>query len=104
MRRAARKDGNQDATVEALAKIGARAIYIRKPVDLLVGYRGITLLLELKDLDAERGPTEAAKLTEEERAFIDTWPGQVAVVFGPEDAVRVVVDAARPAGVGESRA
>lgn len=93
MRRAARTDGNHADVVAALRGIGAAAWYLREPVDLLVGFRGINLLLEIKD--GTKPPSERA-LTAKEAEFIATWPGQRAVVLSAEEAVAVVLEAARP--------
>lgn len=97
MRRAARTDGNHQAIVAALRKIGATALSLaavgKGCPDLVVGYRGLNLLLEVKD---GRLPPSERKLTEAEAEFLATWGGQVAVVTSEEDAVRVVVEAARP--------
>jgi len=95
VRRAARVDGTHDETVKALRAIGAGTVYIRWPVDLLVGYRNLNILLELKD---GRLPPSARPLTKDEAEFIATWPGKVCVVFSPQEAVDVVVEAARPCG------
>lgn len=94
MRRAARVDGNHDEVLEALRRVGAKAVYLRTPIDLLVGFRGVNVLLELKD---GRLPPSHRQLTADERDFIATWPGTVYVVTSPEEAVLRVVEAARPA-------
>lgn len=75
MRRAARVDANQEQIVSALRACGA---YVRIVTqgdglpDLLVGYRGYTLLLEVKD---GRKPPSARKLTEAEEKFFQEWKG-----------------------------
>lgn len=75
MRRAARVDANQEQVVSALRACGA---YVRIVTqgdglpDLLVGYRGYTLLLEVKD---GRKPPSARKLTEAEEKFFQEWKG-----------------------------
>lgn len=75
MRRAARVDANQEQVVSALRACGA---YVRIVTqgdglpDLLVGYRGYTLLLEVKD---GRKPPSARKLTEAEEKFFQEWQG-----------------------------
>src|SRR5258706_9543799 len=74
MRRAARTDDNQHELVEALKKIGAKCYFIGKPVDLLVGFRGRNMLLEVKRPD-KRG--QESKITQEQKDFIATWPGEV---------------------------
>lgn len=75
MRRAARRDANEGKIVAALQACGA---YVKKindegAFDLLVFYRGWTLLLEVKDGDK---PPSARALTPAEQKFHNEWPGQ----------------------------
>ena len=49
MKRAARIDAHQPAIVQALRDMGATVYYIKEPVDLVVGYRGMTILMEVKN-------------------------------------------------------
>lgn len=75
MRRAARVDSNSREIVEGLRKAGAYVRVITQGdglPDLLVGYRGHTLLLEIKD--GEKVPSQQ-KLTAAERKFFDEWTG-----------------------------
>lgn len=72
MRRAARRDDNEEEIVKALRKAGAHVAYIDSPCDLIVGYRGRTVLLEVKDGNK---PPSARKLTDNEQKFHDTWTG-----------------------------
>lgn len=84
MRRAGRTDGNHAAVVKALRAHGATVVYIQSPLDLLVGYYGRTVLMEVKD---GAKPPSKCKLTPKEQEFIETWPGGAFVVYSPEDAV-----------------
>lgn len=88
MRRAARTDNNQHELVEALKKIGAKCYFIGKPVDLLVGFRGKNLLLEVKRPD-KRGQPSA--VTKEQRDFIAAWPGDVQICYTVDEAISAVV-------------
>jgi hypothetical protein len=72
MRRAARRDDNEQEIVKALRKAGAYVSFIDEPCDLVVGYQGRTVLLEVKD---GAKPPSARKLTEREQKFHDEWPG-----------------------------
>jgi hypothetical protein len=83
MRRAARTDNNQHELVEALKKIGARCYYIKEPVDLVVGFRGRTLLLEVKG--------EGKPLTQAQQEFMATWPGEVHVCRTIDEAIAAVI-------------
>lgn len=60
--------------------------------DLLTAFRGVLVLLEVKDGSL---PPSARKLTKAEAEFVATWPC-VYVVTSPEEAVRVVIEAANP--------
>lgn len=87
-RRAARVDANQTEIVAALRRAGASV----KPthmvgdgfVDIVAGYRGRNLLIEIKDGSK---PPSARKLTPDEVRFHDEWRGEVLVVESVEDAL-----------------
>jgi hypothetical protein len=96
MRRAGKVDANHGAVVDALRRAG---ILVRSLAsvgdgmpDLLCAFRGTLCLLEVKDGD--KAPS-ARKLTAAELEFVATWPATY-VVHSPNEAVRVVVEAARP--------
>tara|TARA_A100001391_G_scaffold176590_1_gene139858 strand:- start:3816 stop:4097 length:282 start_codon:yes stop_codon:yes gene_type:complete len=91
MRRAAKVDANQAEIVEALRMIGAsvqplHAVGQGCP-DLLVGWRGIVSLLEVKDGSK---PPSARKLTEDQVKWHTEWRGQVAVVENVEQAIEAI--------------
>ena len=92
MRRAAKVDANQEAVVSALRAAGATVqslAAVGKGVpDLLVGYKGQTLLMEVKD---GRNPLSKQKLTEDQLTWHGNWKGgALAVVDGPEAALRMI--------------
>lgn len=72
MRRAARRDDNEKEIVVALRKAGAYVSFLDAPCDLLVGYKGRVILLEVKDGNK---PPSARKLTPNEQKFHDEWTG-----------------------------
>ena len=84
MRRAARVDANQDSIVSALRAAGAYVWIIGLPVDLLVGHKGHTFLVEIK--------TNAKKrLTTLQRDFFQSWSGgTLARVDSPDAALRMI--------------
>lgn len=88
MRRAAKVDDNQGEIVKALRSIGAAVQYIKKPLDLLVWFRGRYVLMEIKNKDGKD------QLTKDQAEFIATWPGEIQVVYTAEEAVAVMVGAA----------
>jgi hypothetical protein len=77
----ARRDVNEARIVPALRKRGATVRYLSAPglPDLLVGFRGVNYLLEVK---AQKG-----KLTPPEQDFFDEWRGQAVIVRSIEDAL-----------------
>ena len=84
MRRAARIDANATQVVTALRAAGAYVWIIGLPVDLLVGYKGHTFLVEIKD-----GPKK--RLTALQEAFFAKWDGGTLIrVDGPEAALRMI--------------
>lgn len=75
MRRAARVDDNQMEIVRAMRAVGATVRVITQGdglPDLLVGYNGHTILMEIKDGNK---PPSARKLTDNEQKFFDEWKG-----------------------------
>jgi len=80
MRYANRIDANQNKIVDALRKAGAVVRIISQGdgiPDLLVGYNGFTILMEVKDGD--KVPS-ARKLTEAEQKFFNDWRGGLLVI------------------------
>lgn len=96
MRRAARVDGNHADVVAALRGAGIQVVSTAAMgkgfPDLLCAFRGLLVLLEVKDGTL---PPSARALTKQEQEFIAAWPRSY-VVTSAEEAVRVVVEAARP--------
>jgi len=84
MRYAARVDANQEAIVKALRDAGAYVWIIGLPVDLLVGYKGHSFLMEIKDGSKKR-------LTKLQEAFFEKWEGgTLCRVDGPEAALNMI--------------
>lgn len=91
MRRAAKTDANQEEIVAALRKIGAsvqplHAVGKGCP-DILVGWRGMNSVLEIKDGSK---PPSARKLTDDQEKWHAEWRGQVTVVENIEQAIEAV--------------
>ena len=84
MRHAKRVDANQDQIVVALRAAGANVWIISLPVDLLVGYKGHTFLVEIKT-DAKK------RLTALQADFFENWSGStLARVDSPDAALRMI--------------
>ena len=88
MRRAARIDRNQPEIVQALRKAGATVQPLhtigKGCVDILVGYRGANLCMEIKD--GLLVPSRRA-LTADELMWHTMWEGQACVVESGDDAL-----------------
>jgi hypothetical protein len=85
MRHAARIDANQDQIVTALRAMGATVRIVTQGnglPDLLVGFRGMTILMEVKD--GQKVPS-ARKLTPAEQKFFDEWRGGIVAIVNSVD-------------------
>lgn len=90
MRHAARVDANQAEIVAALRKAGASVWIIGLPVDLLVGFRGQSLLMEVKTITGKREP-KPSKHTQLQKDFMLDWRGgAVSTVTDVEGALRAL--------------
>ena len=90
--RAARVDQNHDQVVTALRAAGATVqslAGVGKGVpDLLVGYKGQTMLMEVKD--GFKSPSKRL-LTEDQLRWHGSWKGgALAVVDSPDAALRMI--------------
>ena len=83
--KAARTDANHTAIAAALRHCGATVHNTHRVgggyADICAGIAGLNLLVEVK--------TATGALNAKERAFHDTWRGQIAVVRTVEEAVRL---------------
>ena len=91
MRRAAKVDANQTEIVKALRQVGASVQSLaatgKGVPDLLVGFRGMNLLFEVKDGGKVKS---ARKLTPDQVEWHQGWRGHVAVVESVEQAIKVL--------------
>ena len=84
MRRAARKDDNEKEIVQALRDAGATVWIIELPVDLLVGYKNHTFLMECKASTKKR-------LTTLQADFFAHWKGgTLCRVDSPQAALEMI--------------
>lgn len=91
MRKHGRTDANQSEIVAALRKCGASVQILssvgRGVPDLIVGWRGVNYLMEVKD---GTQPPSRRSLTPDEQAWHVRWSGQVAVVDSAEAAISML--------------
>lgn len=86
-RRAAKRDKNEPEIIKALEDAGATVqtiseINVKGFPDLIVGYRGVNYLLEVKTLNG--------RLSDEQHEFLVTWQGQTCVVYSADDALDAI--------------
>jgi len=91
MRKAAKIDDNQKAIVNVLRQIGASVQSLaatgKGVPDLLIGYRGINYLMEIKD--GNKVPS-AQKLTIDQEHWHSLWRGSVHIVNSIDQALKIL--------------
>lgn len=85
---AASVDANQNDIVTALTDAGCDVIFIKKPVDLLVGRADKNYLLEVKRPKSKG--CRAGRETKDQKKFFLSWRGQKALVRTAEEALTAV--------------
>jgi len=94
--RAAKVDDNQKEIVKALRTLGCSVQHLHSVgagcPDLLVGYKGFNILLEVKD--GNKSPSQQ-KLTPDQIIWHRDWRGHVNVVNSSEQAIIAVLTTAR---------
>lgn len=91
MRRAAKVDDNHKEIVSAYRSVGASVLDLSSVgqgcPDLLVGFRGVNYLVEIKDGSK---PPSRRKLTDDQVKFFDTWLGQRIVIKSITEALEAI--------------
>lgn len=92
MKYAAKADANQKPIVAALRAIGAKVAPTHGVgqgfPDLVVTYRGRTMLLEIKD---PTQPKHRHELTPAQKDFHADWTGEIHIVFTVEQAIEILM-------------
>lgn len=83
-RTAAKRDKNERDIITAYKGIGATVVQlsIKGVCDLLVGFRGVNYLVEVKE--------GKNNLTPDQIAFFDSWAGQRVVVWTVDEALEAI--------------
>lgn len=81
-----KRDANELPIVQALEAIpGVMVVPLDRPVDLLVGFQGVTHLLEVKN------PEGKDRIEDSQEAFIKEWSGgHVHIVRNEAEAIRAI--------------
>lgn len=91
MKKFGRVDANQKEIVSALRKLGCSVTSLANVgagvPDLLVGYKGVNYLLEVKN--GKKPPSER-RLTSDQQTFHAHWNGCISVVSSAETAISAV--------------
>jgi hypothetical protein len=87
-----RTDANQKDIVEMVRKLPGASITSTHTIgkgfpDLVIGYKGINYLIELKDGNK---PKSQKKLTPDEVEFHLKWNGQIAICENFEDILKIL--------------
>ena len=84
-RYANKRDASEKAIVDFLRRAGCSVVPLDKPVDLIVGFRGATYLVEIKT--GKKGYTEG------QEKFFEQWRGSPVVTLRTiEQAITVLRD------------
>jgi hypothetical protein len=93
VRRAARCDDNQPEIVAEFRGLGASVAHTHMVgdgfADVVVGFRGINVLVEIKD---SKKPPSARKLTPAEAKFHDEWRGAIVIIDHPGQCAALLED------------
>ena len=87
MRRAAKVDDNQSGIIATLRMLGASVEVISEPVDLAVGYCGVTVLAEVKD--GAKSPSRQAH-TAQQAKFFREWRGSAVTLTSTADCIGLI--------------
>lgn len=97
-RRNAKRDASESEIVKTLEAFGMSVFLLNEPTDAIVGFRGITYIVEFKS--GRKGYGKA--LNDNQQAFADQWRGSAVVTLHSRDeAIAWAQDLAGKAARGE---
>lgn len=79
---AKKRDKSEPEIISAFEMAGATVESIDTPCDLIVGYLGVNVLVEVK--------TKTGKLTQNQKDFIRDWKGTYLIVRTIEEALEII--------------
>lgn len=80
-------DANTKGIVDELRELEISVRFIGKPVDLIVGYAGLSYLIEIKNPD---GKDKRGKSWEDQLKFMEEWRGQVCVCHNTAEVLQEI--------------
>lgn len=78
-----KRDANEADIVKTLENLGCSVVRLVNPLDLLVGYMGVTKLCEVK-------ASEKSTFSKKQKEFIPTWRGGFTLLITTEDCENLV--------------
>lgn len=87
-----RVDSTQRSVVERLRALGCTVEIIGRPLDVLVGWRGVTILAEIKQPPGPRGGTsgKGRSLRQSQEQFFARWRGARPIILTIDTAIDAV--------------
>ena len=82
-----KRDASEKSIVQALEDAGCSVVRMDKPVDLLIGFRGVTHLAECKTPGTQYGK----KINHNQEKFSQSWLGSSVIVLRTIDDVVSVI-------------
>jgi hypothetical protein len=85
-------DANHKRIIDSCRKIPQLSVFSTHTIgkgfpDIVIGYKGINYLIEIKDGDKPKSQT---KLTEDEITFHKKWNGQICIVYSFQDIINIL--------------
>jgi len=92
LRRNAKRDVNEGEIVAGLRKVGASVNRINEEdlPDLLVGFRGVNYLIEIKPPSGPRGGVSGKVLTPGQLRWARDWRGQIGMARTLDEALHII--------------
>lgn len=101
-RHANARDANERVIVNGLRSIGASVYRVNEPCDIIVGFRRVNYLFEIKLPLGPKGGASHSAQTADQVQFEQTWRGQYAVVRSLDEAIAIVSAGLPPPWGGEA--
>ena len=97
-RYATQRDKGESLVVAALRAGGASWYATSQPGDGLLGYMGVTVIVEVKNPLGKRGGSSHSKLNAKQAEFVAGWRGSYRVLRTPEEALSLLAEIRRQVG------
>lgn len=89
-------DHNQKDIVKALKAIGCHVFEIEEPFDLLISWRGVWLVMEVKNPDTHARQKGGSKMTDTQDNILALISAPVLIAESVDEALDLVTKSVRP--------